>query len=78
MSEGATKGLKGLIRAAGAGNDLAPDPYGAKGPRGLLRPVELLEPRFCNFIPPQIPNYMTLAGAGLHMARSCNWGFEVV
>jgi len=27
MSEGATKGLKGLIRAAGAGNDLAPDPW---------------------------------------------------
>ena len=26
MSEGATKGLKGLIRAAGAGNDLALTP----------------------------------------------------
>lgn len=38
MSEGATKGLKGLIRAAGAGNDLALTPDGAKGPRGVLRP----------------------------------------
>ena len=28
MSEGATKGLKGLIRAAGAGNDLALTPLG--------------------------------------------------
>ncbi len=39
MSEGATKGLKALIRAAGAGNDLAlTPPDGAKGPRGVLRP----------------------------------------
>ncbi|HBE00600.1 MAG TPA: hypothetical protein DC060_20715 [Gemmatimonadetes bacterium] len=34
MSEGATKGLKGLIRAAGAGNDLALTPDGAKRPQG--------------------------------------------
>lgn len=39
MSEGATKGLKGLIRAAGAGNDLALTPDTVRnGPRGLLRP----------------------------------------
>ena len=34
MSEGATKGLKGLIRAAGAGNDLAPDPCRCERPQG--------------------------------------------
>jgi|GEM_PF-2255841 len=35
MSEGATKGLKGLIRAAGAGNDLALTPLdGAKRLQG--------------------------------------------
>lgn len=37
MSEGATKGLEGLIRAAEAGNDLVPTPDGAKGPRGVPR-----------------------------------------
>jgi len=34
MSEGATKGLKGLIRAAGAGNDLALTPDRCERPQG--------------------------------------------
>ncbi len=35
---GATKGLKGLIRAARAGNDLALTPDGPRGPVGVFKP----------------------------------------
>ena len=38
---GATKGLKGLIRAARAGNDLALTPDGPKGPLGAFKPGAL-------------------------------------
>ena len=38
---GATKGLKGLIRAARAGNDLALTPDGPKGPLGVFKPGAL-------------------------------------
>ena len=43
MSEGATTGRKGLIRAAGAGNDLALTPDGAKRPQGRPEARAVLE-----------------------------------
>jgi len=41
-TRGGTKGLKGLVRAARAGRDLALTPDGPKGPRGDFKPGALL------------------------------------
>lgn len=40
-TRGATRGLKGLIRAAREGRDLALTPDGPRGPRGVLKPGAL-------------------------------------
>jgi lysophospholipid acyltransferase (LPLAT)-like uncharacterized protein len=40
-TRGGTKGLKGLVRAAHRGHDLALTPDGPKGPRGVLKPGAL-------------------------------------
>ena len=40
-TRGGTKGLKGLVRAARRGHDLALTPDGPKGPRGVLKPGAL-------------------------------------
>lgn len=41
-TRGGTKGLKALVRAAKAGNDLALTPDGPRGPRGVFKPGALL------------------------------------
>jgi lysophospholipid acyltransferase (LPLAT)-like uncharacterized protein len=41
-TRGGTKGLKGLVRAARSGRDLALTPDGPKGPPGLFKPGALL------------------------------------
>lgn len=40
-TRGGTKGLKGLVRAARAGHDLALTPDGPRGPRGVFKPGAL-------------------------------------
>lgn len=40
-TRGGTKGLKGLVRAARAGKDLALTPDGPRGPRGVFKPGAL-------------------------------------
>jgi lysophospholipid acyltransferase (LPLAT)-like uncharacterized protein len=52
-TRGGTKGLKGMVRAARAGRDLAVTPDGPRGPRGEFKPGALLAAQMADL--PVIP-----------------------
>jgi lysophospholipid acyltransferase (LPLAT)-like uncharacterized protein len=60
-TRGGTKGLKGLVRAARQGRDLAVTPDGPKGPRGVFKPGALVAAQVAGL--PVVPVALT-ASAG--------------
>lgn len=60
-TRGGTKGLKGLVRAAREGRDLAVTPDGPKGPRGVFKPGALVAAQVAGL--PVVPVALT-ASAG--------------
>ena len=60
-TRGGTKGLKGLVRAAREGHDLAVTPDGPKGPRGVFKPGALVAAQVAGL--PVVPVALT-ASAG--------------
>jgi len=63
-TRGGTKGLKGLVRVAREGRDLAVTPDGPKGPRGVLKPGALLAAQITGL--PVVPIALT-ASAGYRL-----------
>jgi lysophospholipid acyltransferase (LPLAT)-like uncharacterized protein len=60
-TRGGSKGLKGLVRAAKQGRDLAVTPDGPKGPPGVFKPGALAAAQMCGL--PVVPIALT-ASAG--------------
>lgn len=63
-TRGGSKGLKGLVRAAKQGRDLAVTPDGPKGPPGVFKPGALAAAQMCGL--PVVPIALT-ASAGYRL-----------